>query len=497
MTELHRPPADTLGHTLSARYLHDLRSLLNQIIGYSEMLTEQAQEEGQTGFVPDLQKIHTAGRQLVILLNAGDPSLTGAAPRDFGAHIAAVPDMQQPGPPTEQPASKIPQASQALVLQALILQALILVVDDNKENRDVLSRRLERQGYGVVMAENGHQAMDAVRAREFDLVLLDIMMPEMDGYAVLQQLKADEALRHIPVIMISALDELDSVVRCIEMGAEDYLPKPFNPIILKARIGACLEKKRARDCEVILFTQLQQKHKRLQELEKLRDDLTNMIVHDLRTPLTSVILGMLTLETVGELDDIQREMIGIAISGGETLLAMINDLLDVEKMESGSMNLDYAMLDAAEIVAGAASQVASLFKNKNLTLVRQVAADLPPFRGDENKLRRVLVNLLGNAIKFTPTGGVLTVEAHLAENGQSLVFSVSDTGEGIPPEAFERIFEKFGQVESRQGGRSMSTGLGLTFCKLATKAHGGDIGVESVPGKGSKFSFTLPLVPPE
>jgi signal transduction histidine kinase len=253
------------------------------------------------------------------------------------------------------------------------------------------------------------------------------------------------------------------------------------------------ERRRVHDLEIRFTEELQESYRRLQQLEKLRDDLTHMIIHDLRTPLTSVIAGMQTLEVVGDLDEIQREMVGIAISGGELLLGMINDLLDVEKMESGSMQLDYAVLDAAALVASAASQVASLSESKNLTLVRQIAVELPAFRGDENKLRRVLVNLLGNAIKFTPAGGTLTVEVRLGENGQSLVFSVSDTGEGIPSEAFERIFEKFSQVESRQGGRTMSTGLGLAFCKLAIKAHGGHIGVESVPGEGSTFSFTIPL----
>jgi signal transduction histidine kinase len=146
--------------------------------------------------------------------------------------------------------------------------------------------------------------------------------------------------------------------------------------------------------------------------------------------------------------------------------------------------------------------VASLCESKNLTIVPQIASGLLQFPGDENKLCRTLVNLLGNAIKFTPGGGTLIAEARLSqdrlsENGQSIVFSVSDTGEGIPVEAFDHIFEKFGQVPSRQGGRMMSTGLGLTFCKLAVEAHGGHIGVESVLGQGSTFCFTVPLTPLE
>ena len=128
----------------------------------------------------------------------------------------------------------------------------LLVVDDNEDNRYTLTARLKRQGYTeVTTAANGQQALDLLRARPFDLLLLDIMMPELNGYQVLEQLKADDTLRHIPVIMISAVDELESVIRCIELGAEDYLPKPFNATLLKARIGACLEKKRLRDKELL------------------------------------------------------------------------------------------------------------------------------------------------------------------------------------------------------------------------------------------------------
>ena len=126
---------------------------------------------------------------------------------------------------------------------------VILIVDDNAANREMLGRRLQREGHRVQLAESGREALEVLRARRVDLVLLDVMMPQVDGYEVLRQLKADEALRDIPVLMISAVDEIESVVRCIELGAEDYLPKPFDPTLLRARIGACLEKKRLRDRE--------------------------------------------------------------------------------------------------------------------------------------------------------------------------------------------------------------------------------------------------------
>jgi signal transduction histidine kinase len=186
----------------------------------------------------------------------------------------------------------------------------------------------------------------------------------------------------------------------------------------------------------------------------------------------------------------------MAVEGGQTLLGMINDLLDISKMEAGELTLEYAPLSPGELVERAANQVALLANNKGLALAHEVAPDLPQtFDGDEEKLRRTLVNLLGNAIKFTPSGGTVTVGVRRDPNAFSdaLVFFVRDTGEGIPKEAFGRIFEKFGQVENRRAGRKNSTGLGLTFCKLAVETHGGHIGVESELGKGSTFSFTVPL----
>jgi class 3 adenylate cyclase/CheY-like chemotaxis protein len=145
-------------------------------------------------------------------------------------------------------------------------QGLILVVDDNESNRDLLCRRLKRQGHEATTAENGREALEKVRSHPFDLVLLDIMMPEMNGYEVLEQIKGNAELRHIPVIMISALDDMDSIVKCIEMGAEDYLCKPFNPTLLKARVSACLEKKRFRDQEKALFKQIQAEREKADRL---------------------------------------------------------------------------------------------------------------------------------------------------------------------------------------------------------------------------------------
>jgi len=461
------PPAGAVKTSVSPQLLHDLRSPLNHIIGYSEMLTEEADPQRREAFATDIEKIRDAGHRMLAIIEDNFTSAREAVPVPHETESLMPPDAGA------QSAAEIP--------------GLLLVVDDDAANREVLSRRLERQGHDVRTAGSGLDAMRILGEAAFDLVLLDIMMPEMDGYEVLGRMKADERLQHVPVIMVSALNELQSVVRCIEAGAEDYLTKPFNPTLLKARIGACLEKKRGRDRESALFEQLQKNYERLQELERQRDDMRNMIVHDLRTPLTALIVGIEMLETDGTLSGTQQEITAIAAGGGRTLLGMINDLLDVEKLESGSAQLQYDEITAASLVADAVAQVAFLAEESVTTLVTEVPADVLPFCGDEKKLSRTLVNLIGNAIKFTGAGTV-TVSAH-QDDPRTIRFAVSDTGQGIPAESFGRIFEKFGQLDSRRVG----TGLGLAFCKLAVEAHGGRITVESTIGSGSTFSFTIPV----
>ncbi|NCO34372.1 MAG: hybrid sensor histidine kinase/response regulator [Armatimonadetes bacterium] len=378
----------------------------------------------------------------------------------------------------------------------------VLIVDDDTITRDLLSTNLHEAGYRVEAAEDGVQALDLLHRQPFDAVLLDLIMPNMDGFQVLEQMKADDSLRHIPVIVISAVDEMESVVRCIQMGATDHLPKPFAPVFLHARIRASVEKKQLHDRELHLFGQLQENYRKLQELEKLRDDLTHMIVHDLRTPLTALLTGLLTLEDSGKVAEDYTDILNISIRGGRTLLGMVNDLLDISKMEKGALNLEYNDLTPAGLFEAAVPQVKYLAEERHLTLTTDLPPGLPAFPGDEGLLVRTFVNLMGNAIKFTPAEGTVTVSARRPSsnypaprlpNCPALLFSVSDTGEGIPEECRDRIFEKFGQVETRESGRKLSTGLGLTFCKMAVEAHSGAIWVESTPGQGSTFYFTIPL----
>jgi adenylate cyclase len=302
---------------------HSLRTPLNQIIGYSEMLQEEAEEAELDAFVPDLHKIQTAGNQLLALINesVSAPRLAAgkldveSLRRDCRTllnliigyselcqedssgqdHATFVTDLKRISGaaktllgllnddqflnPLTDLRTHLERASGKSGTTSIIrsshgdtpagvpvMAGSVLVVDDNEFNRDMLSRRLERQGHKVLQAENGRKALELLERRSVDVVLLDILMPELDGLQTLELLKANPRHRHTPVIMLSALDELDSVVRCIENGAEDYLPKPFNPVLLNARIGACLEKKRLRDQEQAYLDQLRAEREKSERL---------------------------------------------------------------------------------------------------------------------------------------------------------------------------------------------------------------------------------------
>jgi len=237
---------DAIGDTeaVKAKLRHDLRTPLNAIKGYSELIIEGARESGEQDVIADTGKLLDAAEQLLGQID----KLVGLA--DAGAESADVPPLI--AMPSRSVIDQVMRSIQPITPNARRDQSIssrILVVDDMEANRELLSRRLSRDGHLVTMANDGHSALELLGKTEFDLVLLDLMMPDINGFDVLRRLKEDPAMRHIPVIMISALDEIDSIVRCIEAGAEDYIAKPFDPVLLAARIDATLERKRLRDRE--------------------------------------------------------------------------------------------------------------------------------------------------------------------------------------------------------------------------------------------------------
>ena len=366
----------------------------------------------------------------------------------------------------------------------------ILIVDDTPANLQVLSNVLKEHGHKVRAVPNGLLALRAVESRQPDLILLDINMPEMDGYEVCRRLKADPATAAIPIIFISALNETLDKVKAFELGAADYITKPFQFEEVQARVSVQLKLLRLQRELVGKNARLETALQRELDLEAQRENLVHMMVHDMRSPLSGMLgyLSLLEMFASGWPPKHQAYLQRCQEST-DALIKMISMILDIHKMESGEMPLKRSEAELGEVAAQAIKSLGGLTLDHPV----EIKAEGPiRFDLDADLIQRVFENLLGNAIKFSPEGaGVeIRLEQQTDPGGtRSVRACVCDQGPGIPPELHHRIFDKFGQVEARKH----STGLGLTFCKLAIEAHGGAIGIESEVGKGSNFWFSLPI----
>ena len=362
--------------------------------------------------------------------------------------------------------------------------AHVLVVDDEATNRELLCDLLSIHGYETAEAEDGESALQQVGSCEPDTILLDVMMPGLDGFEVCRRLKADPATAPIPVLLVTALAGRQDRLTGIEAGANDFLTKPIDSQDVVLRVRNAVRLKR-------LYDQVRESYEKLRDLEHLRDNLTHMIVHDMRSPLTGLAghLQLFEMDAAGKLNDDDREDLQNALTAANMLTDMVSSLLDVSRLESGEMPLGRSMNNLADVVTGAIENLGVLVRK--CEVIREAPAEQVDAFCDADVTRRIVANLVANALKFAPEGG--EVRIRVSRDDSAARIAVSDNGPGIPPEYLERIFEKFGQVDTRKTGTRYSTGLGLTFCKLATEAQGGDIGVQSVLGQGSTFSFTLPL----
>ena len=359
--------------------------------------------------------------------------------------------------------------------------ASVLVVDDTVENLRVLSDLLGEQGYDVRAVTSGHQALQAVEHDPPDLILLDITMPDMDGFEVCRRLRATERSKDVPVIFLTALTATADKLRAFDAGGVDYVTKPFQFEEVLARVRTHVALRRAQ-------TALADSYKGLRALEQLRDDLVHMIVHDMRSPLTALQIDLNLLKgPAAALDDVSRQGLRAAVDSVKALNRMANDLLDVSRLEEGKMPIDRAEWDLTQI----ASEVRSALRN--IDHERPIDIETAgPVRAtcDGSLVRRVLENLVSNGIRHTPAGSRIRIS--LASDRGRVRVEVHDQGRGVPPEAREKIFEKFGALQARHDRSYHSVGLGLAFCKLAIRAQGGTIGVDSGVPAGSTFWFELP-----
>ncbi len=372
----------------------------------------------------------------------------------------------------------------------------ILIVDDEKKNTKLFKAMLKHEDYQIIENFSGEQALKTVDVVKPDLILLDVMMPGIDGFKVCRKLKQAEKTKIIPIVMVTALSEKEHRLKALEVGADDFLSKPVDTSELLVRVKSLLRIKTYHDELWASNREIAEQNEKLRELEQTKEGLTHMIVHDLNNPLSSI-MGKIELVLLEKQNLSQKHLCSMAacLEYCRDLKNMILSLLEIHKLEEGKLKPDSKMTNITELIKEVMGQSAFKAKQHQVQLSANGSGDLCMVNLDRDLIKRVLTNLLSNAIRHTPAGGSVKLKTDLLNTKGSVLLRVIDTGNGLAPEYHRRVFEKFEQIRLKREGVTVgSSGMGLAFCKLAVEAHGGNIWVESEgDGKGAIFQFTLPV----
>lgn len=354
----------------------------------------------------------------------------------------------------------------------------ILVVDDSPDNVFLIKTILEEEGYEVSTAENGSSALTKIEESRFDLILLDLMMPGMDGYEVTKHIRGNTEISFIPILLITAHDS-PNVAHGLDLGADDFIRKPVTVDELLARVRSLLRLKHSID--------------ERDEIARQREDFVSRLTHDLRTPLVAEERMMiLFLEgALGELSPSMQEALTIMARSNSNLLAMVNTLLEVYRFEAGRKTLAFLPVEISQLIEEVVSELTPLAEQKGLVIKADIAEDANATKvmGDRLELHRLLTNLAGNAIKFTDNGSITIILSFNSSNSSAITIKIVDTGQGISDEQQATLFERFRPGSHKRSG----SGLGLYLSRRIVEAHQGTIKVNSELGKGSVFTVTLPM----
>lgn len=353
----------------------------------------------------------------------------------------------------------------------------ILLVDDSADSLRLLQVTLKLKGYNVIIADSGAEALVKIAESPPDLVLLDVVMPDMDGYEVTRQIKHNSNLPFIPILLVTG-SEKSSVVKGLDAGADEFICKPVDKKELLARVRALLRLKHSMDEQLFL--------------SQRREDFVTRLTHDLRTPLIAAdqFLKLVQRGVFGNTLSAMRESLEQMAQSNQTLLSMVDTLLEVYQYEAGGKTLDFFVVDLWELCQQVVQELMPLADVKHLTLkavlTEGTEASLVRVRGDRLELRRLITNLVGNAIRFSDAG---SVEVRLNSTVQGVTIEVEDTGIGMNPEEQLLLFDRFRQGKHQRRGN----GLGLYLSRQIVEAHQGNISVSSTVGKGSIFTVYLPI----
>jgi len=379
---------------------------------------------------------------------------------------------------------------------------LILIVDDNSVSIRMLVHVLKKKDYELAISKNGSQALTMLEDIQPDLILLDIMMPDLDGFKVCRTLKDNPRTKEIPIIFLTAKEETEDLVQAFELGAVDYVTKPFNGLELLARVQTHLDLKFARDTQKELLIKLEEKlieikekNEKLEELNKIKKEFIGMAAHDLRNPLGVIKVTseyLLISDLNDNLSEEQIDLLREINTSSEYMRDMLNELLDITAIESGQLKLEIKVEDYITFLKHIIKLNKPLADRKEISLELDVNDIIPPMSFDRNKITQVLNNLITNAIKFSWPDTEITVEVRKEQD--YIITGIIDQGQGIPSDEINNMFKPFQKTSVKATAGERSTGLGLAITKKIVEGHGGKISVESLVGKGTKFSFTLPVV---
>jgi two-component system, sensor histidine kinase and response regulator len=367
-------------------------------------------------------------------------------------------------------------------------QPTILVVDDTEDNLDLLEFALKRKPVQMLRANSGKECLQIAAQSHPDVILLDIQMPEMDGFETLKHLRASKKTADIPVIFLTAQrKDASSIEQGLSLGADEYLTKPIDidELLVRTRSLVRLKKMEA-------------------ELERTKADFMAMLIHDMRSPIGGIssILELLEepLLKGSQIQDVHRELLTSAEDATRRLLNLINDMLDLSKFEAGKMNIVRESVSVSEIANRVLKQMQPQFKQKRIQIEISLEDDSPVISVDAQKIGQVYTNILSNALKFTPAEGIVQVSVISSKDASGasdfVKTSISNNGPGILPNELPSLFERYKQGLASEIVQAKGTGLGLAICKLIVEAHGGIITAESDPGKITTFRFSLPVQTP-
>ena len=421
--------------------------------------------------------------------------------------------------------------------------ANIMIVEDSPTQAIQLQIILEEAGYKVTVGKDGKDALRILQDFLPDVIITDIIMPDMNGYELCGVIKADDRLKNIPVILLTSLSDPKDVLGGLEYGADNFITKPYTKEFLLSRLDYVLINKRMRaqqpesiglsiyfggkqhiinsDKAQILdlffssfenavhknreleatLKNLKEAQKELEEAKHIAEsaarakaDFLATMSHEIRTPMNGII-GMTELLKDTPLNEEQIDFLQTIQDSGENLLTIINDILDFSKIESGKLEIEHIPVNILENIEGVVDLLSSKTKEKNLELIHFIFPDVPPvISGDPVRIRQIIINLVNNAVKFTSEGEILIAVKRIDKykDGKiKLRFSVKDTGIGIPADKIDSLFSAFSQVDTSTTRKYGGTGLGLAISKRLAEIMGGEIWVESVEGEGSTFHFTI------